>query len=124
MRGTLPEEGMRGAADERDQLGLSGNHHTGSIPCVIFRRGTRLELLEISMNDFTGMLSAEAVSRMASIMHFNVAFNQLAGSFPAMWRRPKLELFVPSGNRFSGTLIEVEGAPRLDRWMADTNSFS
>eukprot|EP00971_Amphidinium_carterae_P203655 4041897-Amphidinium_carterae.1 len=121
MSGSLPDEGLR-AGQWWVVVRVNGNHHTGSIPCFILRDSKNLWFFAITLNHFTGML-CEGIRHMTKVRTFKVAYNQLAGSLCGGWRRPKLEKFVLSANRFSGTLIEA-GATKLQIWMVDTNSFS
>ncbi|CAN6466041.1 unnamed protein product [Victoria cruziana] len=81
------------------RLDLAGNNFTGSIP-LAFNNLTRLATLLLQSNSLTGPIPD---LRLPNLAHFNVSFNQLNGSIPALIGRQ-------GANSFLGNLA-LCGAP-------------
>ncbi|XP_075501701.1 putative LRR receptor-like serine/threonine-protein kinase At2g16250 [Primulina tabacum] len=100
LSGTLAEDLFR-PLTRLQILVLSRNGFTGDFPAVLWSIPT-LQFLDVSVNNFTSGLPNVTSSSNSSVLALNISHNQLYGNMPIVFR--SFSFIDASGNYFQGTV--------------------
>ncbi|XP_019100789.1 PREDICTED: receptor like protein 30-like [Camelina sativa] len=101
--GTLKPNSSLFGLHQLRYLNLSHNNFTSSSLPSEFSNLSRLEVLSLASNGFTGQVPSE-ISNLVLLTHLNLSHNELTGSFPLVKNLSKLSFLDFSYNHFSGPI--------------------
>ncbi|XP_010473866.1 PREDICTED: receptor like protein 30-like [Camelina sativa] len=101
--GTLKPNSSLFGLHQLRYLNLSHNNFTSSSLPSEFSNLSRLEVLSLASNGFTGQVPSE-FSNLVLLTHLNISHNELTGSFPLVKSLSKLSFLDFSYNHFSGPI--------------------
>ncbi|KAJ8771011.1 hypothetical protein K2173_023336 [Erythroxylum novogranatense] len=124
-------------------LDLSQNSFSGDLPGWIFGSGlekalhsesklsgilhsvTKLEVLDLSCNDFSGEIGS-SIGALSSLKYLNLSSNSLVGSIPAtIGELEKMVVLDLSENKLNGSIpLEIGGVSSLKELRLNINSLS
>lgn len=121
--GVIPESFLD--LEQLEVLDLSMNNLTGVVPPRFGLKFQKLMSLDLSQNGLSGPFP-EDIEKCLMLQKFEVHDNAFAGELPAgLWLLPDLRVIRAQNNRFAGRLPELPGGQsRLEQVQVDNNSFS
>ena len=130
----LADEGLSGqlprleGLTSLEQLDLSGNQLSGTIPAELFESLTSLYFMDLYGNQLSGELPEKLFKSLISLKRVNLSGNELSGSIPEKLFQglTSLELAYLSGNQLSGPISDklFDGLASLQQVHMNDNQLT
>ncbi|KAG0280234.1 hypothetical protein BGZ95_010833 [Linnemannia exigua] len=122
MKGPLPREVLK--LKQLTELSIANNDFDGLLPDGLFTSLTKLRVININQNGFTGDISGE-IGALGGLLRFSARANEFKGRIPKEFGSCKqLQFLVLAHNEFSGPLpVELQNLTRLEYLVINYNQF-